>query len=83
MYRRVASFFTLDADRKVARDEVIPEVGERSPESGFTPPVNPRERQKAGRNLNKNEEFLRWSLDMELARHVHLLGTPLLMGHDW
>ena len=55
----------------VGEKKVIPEVGERSPETGFSGRVRARKRERVGRKINKNKKILRRDMDSGLARCVH------------
>ncbi len=55
----------------VGKKKVIPEVGERSPETGFLGLVSARKLESFGRKINKNKAILRWGTCSGLARRVH------------
>jgi len=55
----------------VGKKGMIPEVGERSPETGFSGLVSARKLERLGRKINKNERILRRDMDRGLARGVH------------
>lgn len=57
-------------EKLVGKKGVIPEVGERSPETGFSGRVSARKLQNFGRNINKNKAILRREMRSGLAHSV-------------
>jgi hypothetical protein len=55
----------------VAREGTIPEVGGRSPESGFVFIKNAWNQMERGGKINKNKAILRMKQWAELARRLH------------
>jgi len=55
----------------VGKKGLIPEVGERSPETGFAALVNAGKLKRLGRKINKNKTILRRDMYRGLARRVH------------
>jgi hypothetical protein len=69
---RVTIFRSRDL---VENNEAIPEVGGRSPETGFALLRSGLKGKKLDGNTNKNKELLRWNIGRELARRVHYQET--------
>ncbi len=55
----------------IGKKGMIPEVGEHSPETGFSGLVRARKRERLGRKINKNKTILRREIRGGLARRVH------------
>jgi hypothetical protein len=55
----------------VGKKRVIPEVGEGSPETGFSGLVRARKLERFGRKINKNKKILRREMCGGLAHRVH------------
>jgi hypothetical protein len=53
------------------KKRAIPEVGERSPETGFSGLLRARKLERLGRKINKNKRILRRERCRGLAHRVH------------